>query len=120
MGPYVLRRLLLMIPTFVGITFVTFAVMRLAPGDPVSGEVNNAGFTGEGRDAVRRQLGLDRPFLEQYGRWVGRVLTLDLGSSYQDGRPVLAKISEALPKTLLLSTLALLLGYLVAIPLGVF
>ncbi len=122
MGPYVLRRLLLMIPTFVGITFVTFAVMRLAPGDPLAtlAEPGSAGVTEEAREALRRELGLDRPVLEQYVRWIGHVVTLDFGRSSQDGRPVLEKISEALPKTLLLSTLALLLGYLVAIPLGVF
>jgi peptide/nickel transport system permease protein len=111
-----------MIPTFVGITFVTFAVMRLAPGDPLAmmADPGSAGFSAEARDALRSQLGLDRPIPEQYARWFGRVVTLDFGRSSQDGRWVLTKIAEALPKTLLLSVLALLVSYLVAVPLGVF
>ncbi len=119
MGAYVLRRLLLTLPTFLGITFVTFILLRLAPGDPLA-MMESPGLSGEARDALREHLGLNRPAAVEYVRWLGRVVTLDFGTSSQDGRSVLAKISEALPKTLLLSTLALALGYLIAVPLGVF
>ncbi|MBX5481988.1 MAG: ABC transporter permease [Myxococcaceae bacterium] len=119
MGRYVLRRALLMIPTFFGITLLTFAVAQLAPGDPLqlSAEAPRAGQTAA-LEALRHQRGLDRPLWVQYGRWVGRVLSLDFGRSLEDGRPVLEKVGEALPRTLLLTTLALFLSYLIAVPLG--
>jgi peptide/nickel transport system permease protein len=121
MWRYTARRLLLMIPTFFGITLVTFAVMQLAPGDPLAlgADALEAGAGGkEAREAQRAARGLDRPLVVQYARWVGKVATLDFGRSFQDGRPVLEKLREALPRTLLLATVSLLLAYLVSIPVG--
>jgi peptide/nickel transport system permease protein len=121
MGPYLLRRVLLMIPTFVGITLLTFGVMQLAPGDPFAlrADALDAGTpNAEAVEALRRAHGYDRPLWEQYARWVGRVVTFDFGRSLQDGRPVTERMAEALPRTILLATLALLLSYLIAVPLG--
>ncbi|HYX92364.1 MAG TPA: ABC transporter permease [Myxococcaceae bacterium] len=123
MARYALRRLLLVVPTLIGITILTFAVLKLAPGDPLGVAVGAVEPGAGGRDAIealRRVRGLDRPVWEQYARWVGRVATLDFGRSLQDGRPVIAKIAEALPRTLLLSSLALLVSFLLAIPAGAF
>lgn len=123
MGAFVLRRVLLMVPTFVGITLLTFAVMQLAPGDPLALRSDAPEARGQTREAVeaqRRSLGLDAPVHVQYARWVGRVLTLDFGRSFYDGQRVTDRIVSALPTTLLLSTLALFLSYLFAIPLGIF
>lgn len=119
---YVLRRLLLMVPTFFGITLFTFGVVRLAPGDPLAlGAEAMHGAAGQGEDALaqRRHLeGLDQPLYVQYARWVRRVVTFDFGRSYEDGRTVTGKIAEALPRTLLLTLTALFLSYLIAVPLG--
>jgi peptide/nickel transport system permease protein len=120
---YVLRRLLLMVPTFFGITVLTFALLKLAPGDPLAVAADVVESAPSGTDAVearRRLRGLDRPIWEQYARWVGRVAMLDFGRSLQDGRPVIEKIGKALPRTLLLTSLALLVSYLFAIPVGAY
>ncbi len=135
MGTYLFRRLLLMIPTLFGITFVTFAIIRLAPGDPVEMEIQGPGIEGGGggsdrsrAEIVKRakiELGLlDRdgtpiPVWEQYGSWVGRLATLDFGRSFKDQKPVIEKIKEALPVTLALSFSTILLTYLISIPIGV-
>ncbi len=124
-----------MIPTFLGITMVTFAIIRLAPGDPVQISMSGPSLGGEGgsdrlrADDVRRariELGLvDRdgnpiPLWRQYGTWLGRTVTLDFGRSFKYRVPVIDKIAEALPITLMLNLTSLLLIYLVAVPLGVY
>jgi peptide/nickel transport system permease protein len=121
MRRYLFKRLLAMIPTLFGITVITFGLLRLAPGDPLglSGEAVAPGLTAEQVQRLRAQRGIDRPLWEQYGRWVGRLARLDFGDSFQDGRPVSARISESLPATALLSGLALLLSFALAVPLGV-
>ncbi len=122
MRTYLVRRLLLMIPTFLGITLVTFGVAHLAPGDPLQLDPDGPGGGVASRAAIeqfRHSQGLDLPLGVQYARWLGKVVTLDFGTSSQDHRPVAQKIGESLPKTLLLSGLALFLSYALAIPLGV-
>jgi len=108
---YALQRTVLLIPTFVGITFIAFLVMRLAPGDPVDlyfagglGAAEGAGVSPEkladvqrAKEEMRRSLGLDRPLPVQYGIWLRRLATLDLGTSFKDRRPVWEKIRERLP-----------------------
>jgi peptide/nickel transport system permease protein len=107
-----------MVPTFLGITLLTFALTRLAPGDPlwVLGEAGAMDAFALAR--LREQHGLDRPLPVQYLRWVGQVATFELGRSLQDGRPVATRIAQALPTTMLLALLSLGLSYLVAVPLG--
>lgn len=119
----VARRLLLAIPTAFGVTLVTFALMHLAPGDPAAIAADAGGGSAISREAValfRETHGLDRPLPVQYGRWLASIATLDFGKSFRDGRPAMEKIREALPATIWLAGLALLLAYGLAIPLGVF
>lgn len=119
MRRYVIRRLLLMIPTFLGITLLTFAVAHLAPGDPFQLELENAGPTQVAIEAQRAQRGLDAPIPVQFARWLGRVVRFDFGHSFIDQRLVSEKLVEAAPRTAFISGLALLLGFGLAVPLGV-
>ena len=121
---FIVRRLLLMIPTFFGVTLVCFLLMRMANTDPVTADLE-AGVRGyqvsqEALEHLRKLYDLDKPWYVQYGKLVKRLVTLDLGTRWQDGRPIADIISEALPVTLLLSFLSLALSYLVAIPIGMY
>jgi len=123
MGTYIVRRLLLMIPTLLGITVVVFAISRAAPGDPVSlglgpaGQVNSAQAAAI-REARMRLYGLDQPIPIQYARWLGRVVRLDFGDSIKHHRPVRELIAERLPITLLLNVCAFTIMAVVALPVG--
>ena len=134
MASYVLRRLFLMIPTFIGVTLIGFLIMRLAPGDPaelraaggLSG-ASGAGVSLEKRGVVdeamaqwRAQYGLDRPVPVQYAIWLKNLFTLSFGESFKDNQPVWNKIVERVPVTVKLNTLSLILVYLIAIPLGMY
>jgi len=120
MRRFLSARLLAALVTGLGITMLAFAVVRLAPGDPFAlhGQLGLRG--GEATlaqiRAYRRLMGLDEPLLPGYLRWLSQLLRGDLGSSFRDGRPVLTLLAEALPITLLLSAISLLLGYAAAIP----
>lgn len=123
---YILKRLLLIIPTLIGIIVITFFVVRLAPGDPAEMKLR-AGAAGMMADKsattiveeTRRLYGLDKPLHQQFLLWFKRVATLDFGNSYKDQRPVLTKIAETLPITLTLNILTILIIYLVSIPWGI-
>ncbi len=119
---YALRRVLLLVPTYVGITAVTFAVVHLAPGEPTL-LTDDAGMSQAMSEATFQRLeahfGLDQPLHVQYGRWLWRSLTLDFGQSFSDSRPVLVKIGERLPWTLLLSVISLAGGLVISIAIGV-
>jgi peptide/nickel transport system permease protein len=119
MGRFILRRLVQAIPTFFGITVLTFAVIRLAPGDPVHLlAAGAADLTTEDLNALRRSYGLDQPIPVQYASWMGHILTGDFGRSFLYRRPVSQMIASTLPNTLQLSVSALLVALLVGIPLG--
>jgi len=130
---YAVRRILLMIPTFVGVTFIAFLIMHLAPGDPVEMYFHGglaAGVSGASPERLaeiqrakqqeRHRLGLDRPLPAQYAIWFKRLVTLDLGESFKDRRQVWDKIRERLPVTITLNVISLLITYLIAIPLGIY
>ena len=119
---YVARRLLLMIPLLVGITLISFIVIRLAPGGPVEMATDlSPKVTAEARERLRAYYGLDRPLHVQYLSWLGRVATLDFGTSFSpDGRPVIAKIAERIPVTLGINLLSLGFIFAVAVPIGVY
>lgn len=121
MTRYVLRRLLLAVPTLAGIIVLVFLLLHLAPGSPVSALGADSGRRVSQRAAeeMRRVYGLDRPLPERFAKWIGRVARLDFGESFVDRRPVLERIGEALPYTLLLNGIALLLTLGIAVPLGV-
>jgi peptide/nickel transport system permease protein len=119
---YALRRLLLAVPLLLGITFISFMVIHLAPGDPVeiqSGDMAERNIR-EAYKALREMYGLDKPLYEQYWNWLARIVRLDFGRSFApDGRPVLTKISERLPITLLLNVVEMLIILALAVPIGV-
>jgi peptide/nickel transport system permease protein len=116
---FALRRLLLVVPTVIGIVLVAFLLIHLAPGDPV------IALAGENGDAayyafMRHRFGLDQPLPQQVVMYFGRVATGDLGVSLVQGRPTLGLIAERIPATLLLTGTALVIAILVSIPLSAF
>lgn len=113
----IVTRLAWMVPTFLVITAITFAVAHLAPGDPLQ-LGDDAQASPAAIEAARKDLELDRPLLVRYGRWLSRLARLELGVSVGDRRPVSTRIAEALPRTVLVSGLALLLAVLASIVLG--
>ena len=134
MSSYIFQRLLLLIPTFIGVTLIGFLVMRLAPGDPAelraAGGLRGAGEGALSRGKVsavdealmqwRAQYGLDRPLHVQYGIWLKNLFTLNFGESFKDNQPVWNKIIERVPVTTKLNIFSILLVYVVAIPLGIY
>jgi peptide/nickel transport system permease protein len=119
---YAARRVVLAIPLLLGITFVSFMIIHLAPGDPtevITGDLR-ADATGHTRKILQETYGLDKPLHVQYWNWVSRLARLDFGRSFApDGRPVLAKIGERLPVTLLLNVVEMLVIVALAVPIGV-
>jgi peptide/nickel transport system permease protein len=106
----------------VGISLVTFLLLHLLPGDPALvrwGADMEARIPPEAYRAMLHRLGLDRPLAVQYFAWLGSVLRGDLGESFADGRPVVERIGERLPASLLLQLLALGAAVSVAVPLGI-
>ena len=120
MGRYTLRRLIQLIPILIGITFLSFAMMRLAGSDAVTEMYANKGAVSqEVIDLKRAELGLDKPFVTQYFAWLGGMLRGDMGVSYVSGRDVFQTFVSKLPATLLLTALSILLTIVISIPLGV-
>ncbi len=120
MGRYVLRRIVQLIPVLIGITFLCFAMMRLAGSDAITEMYGNKGGVDQAViDAARADLGLDQPFLTQYFSWLGGMLTGDMGVSFISGRNVFDTFVSKLPATLLLTVLSILLTMIISIPLGV-
>jgi peptide/nickel transport system permease protein len=118
MQVYLVRRLLLVIPTLLGVSIIVFALVRLLPGDAVAMLLQDYAQGADGA-ALRAQLGLDRPVYVQYVEWLGAVLHGDLGTSLRSKTAIGAELANRIPVTLELGLLALLVGLLVAIPVGV-
>jgi len=137
MRDYFLRRLLLVVPTLLGITIIVFAVTRLVPGGPLERAIMEArqldaasGFSsqaaGQGMAISEAQLqklkeyyGFDKPVLQSYAEWLGKVLSGDLGMSYRYNEPVWDVITDRFPVSLYYGLVTLVLTYLVCIPLGI-
>lgn len=127
MRTYLLRRLLLMIPTLFGITLVTFLIMKAAPGDTATLRAAGA-MQGESDPAVRERIlkevralyGDDQPLAVQYVTWLKRIVILDFGTSRLHRRPVIDTILEALPVTITLNLISVAIVYLLSIPWGVY
>ena len=123
MNTYVLKRFMLFVPTLLLVTLMVFALMRLVPGDPA--ELLLMGFEGDGQysqqqlDELRAKLGTDRPLAIQYLSWIWGMLRGDFGVSMYFDTPISEDLAAKLPITLELSALALLLAFVVAVPLGV-
>ena len=121
MKRYIIKRLLLIIPMLLGISFIMFVVMHLAPGDPASIRYGlNPEVSESARANFSKMYDLDKPMLEQYVLWVKRFVSLDFGKSLIDDASVTAKIFSRLPATLLLQICSLLLIISIAIPIGIF
>jgi ABC-type dipeptide/oligopeptide/nickel transport system permease component len=113
------RRFVVVPLTLVGITLVTFALLHALPGDAALVQAGTSrGASPEALAAMRHQYGLDRSLPAQYADWLARSARLDFGDSLVDGRPVRAKLAEALPVTVGLALLAAALAFGVAVPLG--
>jgi len=120
MRTYILRRLLQAIPLLLGVSAVTFLVLKLAPGDFLSTMAENPGISAETIDSLRHRFGLDRPWWVQYGLYLRNVfLHFDFGESFSRHQPVFTVLREGLGNTLLLAGAAALVTWCLAIPLGV-
>ena len=106
MGKYIIKRLLQLIPVLIGITFLSFAMMRLAGGDAVTYMYENAGsaVSQEVIDNAKAEYGLDKPFLVQYAAWFAGMVTGDMGESYVSHRDVYETFISKLPATMMLTT----------------
>ncbi len=118
---YTFRRLLMMVPLVLGITVLTFLVMQLSPGRPTDVMTDlNVKMSAEAKQKLIQIYGLDQPWHIQYWKWLKRVGKLDFGTSFKDDRPVMDKIAERLPATLLLNILSLALIFLLSLIIGVY
>ena len=131
MFTYILRRIVMMIPTLFGITILSFVIINLAPGSPVEQKLQamRMGSGGGGRasmgasqeviDALNKQYGFDKPLLVRYGIWIRNISRLDFGDSFKYEEPVIQVIKEKFPVSLMFGIVSFILTYLICIPLGV-
>ena len=120
MNKYIGKRFLQLIPVLLGITFLSFAMMRAAGSDAIIELYGDKGAVAqEIIDAKRAELGLDQPFLTQYGAWLRGLLTGNMGVSYVSGKDVLGTFVSKLPATLLLTALSIGATVIISIPLGI-
>jgi len=120
MHKYVIRRLLLAIPVLLLSSLIVFGLMRVMPGDALVALMGESGNVGERELAkLRKDLGLDRPYHEQYLIWVWQMVSLNPGDSIFTNEPIPVALKKSIPVTLELATLALILGLAIAIPVGV-
>ncbi|NQY73838.1 MAG: ABC transporter permease [Candidatus Margulisbacteria bacterium] len=114
---YVVKRLIAAIPLIIGITFLSFMIMKMAPGDPVSNYMDPQ-MGKEDMAQIRENLGFDDPLLLQYGKWLKEVCKGNLGFSFVSGQNVMSAILQRLPATLILSMSSLVLILMITLPLG--
>jgi peptide/nickel transport system permease protein len=119
MVKYLIRRLVLTLVTLLIVTFLIFGLMRLIPGDPAQLIGGEGQRSTEQLQAIRQQLRLDKPWYTEYFHWAGRVLRGDLGRSYFTNKPVTETVAQALPVSIELALMAMIVATVVAIPFGV-
>jgi peptide/nickel transport system permease protein len=122
MVTYIVRRILLMIPTLLGAVTLIFLLMRLLPGDValyILGSGESSEVNKQALQQIREDLGLDQPLLVQYGQWLWGAVRLDFGNSYWTRQPVTEELKRRYPITANLAVMSLLVGTLIAIPVGV-
>ncbi len=119
---YIARRLAYLVPVWLGISILAFALALLAPGDPVRQVLQAGGIDAPSAEQVmelRRELGLDAPGPVRYARWLAGAVRGDLGRSYRTGEPVLQSLVDRFPRTAMLALLAVGVGLIIAVPLGI-
>ncbi len=120
MYKYVLRRLILAVPVLLLSSLIVFGLMRVMPGDALIALMGESGNVGQKELAkLRKDLGLDKPYHEQYLLWVWQMVSLNPGDSIFTNEPIPVALKKAIPVTLELATLAMILGLVIAIPIGV-
>ena len=122
MRTYIIRRILLLVPTLFLVTIIVFAVVRMIPGDVIDAMVSEMPHSRASvdRELIRHKLGLDLPVHVQYARWIGGVLQGDLGTTLRGELPITPKILARLPVTLELGVFAVMIGLLIALPIGIY
>lgn len=118
MRKYIIKRILMMIPVLIGITFLVFSIMQMTPGTPgrvILGQM----ATEEEVEQLNEELGYNRPFMVRYASYLFDLCRLDLGSSYSTGIPVVDSIAERFPVTLALSVFSMIVTIIISIPLGI-
>ncbi|KAB0679860.1 ABC transporter permease subunit [Aureimonas leprariae] len=116
---FILKRIGLLVPTFVGVTLVSFFFIRLLPGDPIIAIAGERGLSPERYEALRVSLGFDKPLIEQYFIYLWQVLHGDLGQSIVTKQPVIREFGNLFPATLELSLVAIIFAVVIGIPAGV-
>lgn len=116
---FILTRIGLIIPTFIGVTLVTFMLIRLVPGDPIELLVGERGIDPERHAELRADLGLDKPILEQYGIYIKNLLHGDFGKSIVTKTPVIEEFLTLFPATIELSLCAITIAIAIGIPIGI-
>jgi peptide/nickel transport system permease protein len=119
-GAYIVRRLLLMVVTLVGMSILIFVMLRLVPGNITDIIFDSAGFVNPAqKKKIERELGLDQPIAVQYVKWIGGLMKGDLGYAYVSEKPAIDEILPRIPVTAKLAALALIFSVLFGVPLGV-
>lgn len=132
MFQYLIRRLILIIPTLIGITIINFVVINLAPGSPIEKRIQEIRFGSEGGgggsegvvteeviESLKKQYGFDKPLMTRYWIWLKNIMRLDFGESFSYEEPVWDVIVSKFPVSLQFGIWSLLLSYLICIPLGI-
>lgn len=139
MWKYILKRLMIMVPTLIGITVVVFAIINLAPGSPIEQKLQQLRFAGAGGDvatsasntsgstvsaevleALKKQYGFDKPIHMRYLHWLKNLAKLDFGESFTYEEPVIDVIMSKFPVSLQFGIISLILSYIISVPLGIF
>jgi dipeptide transport system permease protein len=116
---FLLRRMGLVIPVFIGITVMAFFLIRLVPGDPIETMAGERGISHERHEKLKQAYGFDQPLPLQYGIYISRVVQGDLGRSFITSTPVLDEFKALLPATMELAITAILFAILIGLPVGV-
>jgi peptide/nickel transport system permease protein len=123
MRKYITRRVLLFVPTLIGVSLVIFLLLRIIPGDVahavLAGPSGEGSYSEEDVQQLRQRLGLDKPLYVQYVDWMWRLVRGDLGESVYGRRPISGEIARQLPVTLQLGVLSIIIVWMISIPIGV-
>jgi peptide/nickel transport system permease protein len=125
MKKYIIKRALLMFLTLFLITLLSYVMIRVAPGDyttlklGMEGALKTGSLSKEIIEQEKKLYGLDKPVIVGYAEWVAKFIKLDFGISRKDGRPVLTRIGDALPITLMLNIISMIIIYIISIPMGI-